>query len=320
MISRDVKYRAIVHYVHFQRSLRKVSALYNVSKSSLHRWILNSEKAQKPQKRKKHVMDQAKQKVRKLVQQNPFITLDNLSHAIASTCKIQRSRHTMGRLRRDCGFTRKKVSRVINASSPSDSERASLFCKVHESSDGNIVCIDEAGFVIGDHGRYGYVSRGQKLNIIAGRSLRRTKLTLLLAVAEHGIIDYQILSHNCKKSDFVHFIDGLMIPPGTSLLMDNIPFHHSKETQSSVEKKGCTCLFIPPYSPKFNAIENVFGVLKRKFRSCCPSTPSSEFDYRSLMERVLQNSMDNDFTSFFQRALAFSTRINRGEPFVNYEN
>jgi transposase len=173
--------------------------------------------------------------------------------------------------------------------------------------------------IVGDHGRYGYVSRGERLNVLAGRTLRRTKLTLLLAIAEHGIIDYKILDSNCRKTDFICFIDELSVPEGTTLLMDNIPFHHSKETMTSIERKGCDVLFIPPYSPKFNAIENVFSVLKRKFRSQCPREQLSCIDYRNLMERVLQNSIDSDFTPFFRRALAFSFRIIEGEEFVNYE-
>jgi hypothetical protein len=38
MISKETRYRAVVHYTHFLRSLRKVSAIYKVSKSSLQRW------------------------------------------------------------------------------------------------------------------------------------------------------------------------------------------------------------------------------------------------------------------------------------------
>jgi transposase len=321
MISPETKYRAIVHYTHFLRSLRKVSAIYKVSKSSLHRWISNNPTGNKVRRRKKNVVDSTQQHVKELVENNPFITLDELSRSIESCCGIKRSKHTMGRIRKKCGFVRKKVSRVVDASKHIDPEKVNGFCKRHidNSSVGNVVCIDEAGFILGDHGRYGYVSRGERLNVLAGRTLRRTKLTLLLAIAEHGIIDYKILDSNCRKTDFICFIDELSVPEGTTLLMDNIPFHHSKETMTSIERKGCDVLFIPPYSPKFNAIENVFSVLKRKFRSQCPREQLSCIDYRNLMERVLQNSIDSDFTPFFRRALAFSFRIIEGEEFVNYE-
>jgi hypothetical protein len=38
MISLETRYRSVVHYKYFLRSLRKVCNIYNVSKSSLHRW------------------------------------------------------------------------------------------------------------------------------------------------------------------------------------------------------------------------------------------------------------------------------------------
>jgi transposase len=41
MQPREVRYRAVVHYKLFLHSLRKVAQLYNVSKSSLQRWIHN---------------------------------------------------------------------------------------------------------------------------------------------------------------------------------------------------------------------------------------------------------------------------------------
>ena len=39
MISRELRYKAVIHYKHFLPSLRKVSRLYGVSKSSLQRWL-----------------------------------------------------------------------------------------------------------------------------------------------------------------------------------------------------------------------------------------------------------------------------------------
>jgi len=256
------------------------------------------------------------------IRSNPFITLHDLSHHISHECNITSSRQTMGRCRQNCGFVRKKVTRVVDVSADTThATRVDDFCDRHvqKSISGNIVCIDEAGFVVGDHHRYGYISKGQRLKILSGRTLRRSKLTPILAISEHGIIDYQILSHSCKKDDFVKFVKELVIPAGTTLLMDNIPFHHSKETKEAVEDLGCNLLFIPPYSPKFNAIENVFGVIKGNYRSRCPPSPSLRHDYVQLMESVLQDFMDTDFTRYFHRALGFSLRHLQGHPFVNYE-
>jgi transposase len=301
-----------------------VSAIYNISKSSLHRWVSRDPNVGNARRRRRSIFLRVESIVKDEIKTNPFITLHDLSRIISRECNITTSRQTLGRCRHRCGIRRKKVSRVVDVSTDTaHATRVDEFCKEHvQKSDvnHNIVCIDEAGFIVGDHNRYGYISRGQRLNILSGRSLRRSKLTLLLAISEHGIIDYQILSHNCKKADFVKFISELIIPEGTSLLMDNVPFHHSKETKEAVNNLGCHQLFIPPYSPKFNAIENVFGVLKSKYRAQCPLAPSLQFDYSRLMESVLQDIMDTDFTRYFNRALQYSIRHVQGHhPSSNYE-
>jgi transposase len=40
----EIRYKAVIHYKYFLHSLRKVANHYNVSKSSLQRWIKNDPK------------------------------------------------------------------------------------------------------------------------------------------------------------------------------------------------------------------------------------------------------------------------------------
>lgn len=326
MISNEIKYRAIVHYTHFLRSLRKVAKIYSVSKSTLQRWVSSSPRdiqRTKPKRRRNqsNVRDSIKQKLRQLILSNPFITLKTLRHEFFNL-SVNRSERTLGRYRTECGFVRKKALRVVDASSRLNEIQTREFCSSHvqSSSNGQIVCIDEAGLTIGDHKRYGYAARGRRLNVLAGRTLRRSKLTLILAISEDGIVDFKIQDQNCGKQDFIKFVTALNVPEGTTFLMDNVSFHRSCETINAIEAKGCTALFTPPYSPKFNAIENVFGLLKSRFRSRCPVSISETFDYRSLMDAILFESRDSDFTSFFRRSASFSQEILNGKPFLNYES
>jgi transposase len=46
--------------------------------------------------------------------------------------------------------------------------------------------------------------------------------------------------------------------------MDNATFHQSKKIKEWIEKKDCTLVCLPPYSPERNPIENYWGVLKKK--------------------------------------------------------
>ena len=48
--------------------------------------------------------------------------------------------------------------------------------------------------------------------------------------------------------------------------MDNVSFHKSKRIKELIEGSNNKILFIPPYSPDFNPIEEVFSEMKAFIR------------------------------------------------------
>lgn len=46
--------------------------------------------------------------------------------------------------------------------------------------------------------------------------------------------------------------------------MDNAPFHKKEEIRQIAEAAGHSVLFLPPYSPDFNKIEQDFAILKKQ--------------------------------------------------------
>lgn len=311
MIPLATRFRAVVHYTHFLHSLRKVSKLYSVSKSSLHRWIQKDPRAlaiakQVSRRRRASAFSNVRHIIKEEVEANPFTTMDGLSRVLKERCGLKLARTTVGRYRAACGFAWKKAFRTVVPKH--DPQRVRAFCEAHIGCRENLVCIDEACFYVGDHPKRGYSQRGQRLTIATSRTVRRRKFTLLMAVAQTGIVHYKILDHNCKKPDFVQFIGELNVRPGAVLLMDNVAFHHSKETAAAVQNKGCTQLFIPPYSPDFNAIENIFGVAKQAFRAQCPRHVVDGTEYDAIMRTTLEAMRNADFTTFFERARRFSAQ------------
>ena len=186
------------------------------------------------------------------------------------------------------GWTRKKCFRTIDRTHPP--ELITTFCNGYKSCVDDLICIDEAAFYVGEHGRYGYSRRGRRLSVIGSRTPRQKKYTLILAIsARRGVVHH----HNCRKVDFISFINALPVEGHETLLMDNIAFHHSKETKLAISGRGFRRIFIPSYSPKFNAIEYAFVFLRQRYRSACPPRSTEGFDYRSCFQtmRALNSSM-----------------------------
>ena len=266
MIDKPVRYRAVVHYEHFLRSIRLVAKKYGVSKSSLQRWIRNEPRI-KRHRASKQILTEIQNCITNALASNPCMSLQQLAGLVSKQCKINRTNRTVGKWLSTMKYSRKKVYNTIETTISSD--KVNEFCSSYSSlTNEDIICIDEAGFYIGDHCRYGYSKRGRRIHVSSSRTLRKSRLSLIMAISSSGIVHYKIIEGNCNKSLFIQFINEMNVS-GKTLIMDNVQFHHSKQTKDAIHNKNCKALYIPPYSPRFNAIEYAFSVIKNRYRSLC---------------------------------------------------
>ena len=56
------------------------------------------------------------------------------------------------------------------------------------------------------------------------------------------------------------------------MILDNLPAHKGADVRDAVEAAGARLLFLPPYSPDFNPIENAFSKLKALLRKAAART------------------------------------------------
>jgi transposase len=59
---------------------------------------------------------------------------------------------------------------------------------------------------------------------------------------------------------------------GDVVIMDNLPAHRVTGVRQAIEARGAKLLFLPPYSPDFNPIENAFAKLKALLRKAAERT------------------------------------------------
>lgn len=58
---------------------------------------------------------------------------------------------------------------------------------------------------------------------------------------------------------FKAYVEQVLVPtltPGDMVVMDNLPAHKADGIRQAIETAGCKLLYLPPYSPDFNPIEN----------------------------------------------------------------
>lgn len=68
---------------------------------------------------------------------------------------------------------------------------------------------------------------------------------------------------------FETYIERVLAPelrPGQIVVMDNLSAHKGSRTRQLIEHRGCELLYLPPYSPDLNPIEEAFSKVKEALR------------------------------------------------------
>lgn len=128
-----------------------------------------------------------------------------------------------------------------------------------------LVYIDESGFEPAVTRRYAYAVKGQRVyGEIAGR--RRPRTSLIAARIGKAFEEPFLFEGPCNADVFNGWLERQLCPrlnENHVVVMDNVPFHKGATTAELIQGKGAVLLFLPPYSPDLNPIENDFAALKK---------------------------------------------------------
>jgi transposase len=81
------------------------------------------------------------------------------------------------------------------------------------------------------------------------------------------------------------------------VVMDNLSAHKGGRVRELVEERGCELLFLPPYSPDLNPIEEAFAKLKALLRRAGARTREALIE---AMGRALDAVTARDARGFFE--------------------
>jgi transposase len=80
---------------------------------------------------------------------------------------------------------------------------------------------------------------------------------------------------------FLAYVEQVLVPTlksGDIVIMDNLPAHKAAGVGEAIEAAGASLLYLPPYSPDFNPIENAFAKLKALMRAKAERTIAALWD------------------------------------------
>ena len=95
-------------------------------------------------------------------------------------------------------------------------------------------------------------------------------LTILGAMSMRGILAAMTIEEATDRDIFLAYLDHVLCPklrPGAVVVMDNLSSHKVKGVRERIEAAGAELLYLPPYSPDLNPIEQAWSKLKQLLRS-----------------------------------------------------
>ena len=132
----------------------------------------------------------------------------------------------------------------------------------------SLIFVDETGIDEYLYREYARAPRGEKVALkISGRKFKRTNIVAGICQGE-WIAPLQY-SGSTDSVLFEHWFEHRLLREakmGSVIIIDNATFHRKTILFALALKYGCTVLFLPPYSPDLNPIENKWAWLKRKLR------------------------------------------------------
>lgn len=110
------------------------------------------------------------------------------------------------------------------------------------------------------------VSQRLKQPVPAGHWKR---LTILAAITVTGVLAAASINAATDAQVFGSFVRDCLAPalrPGMVVVMDNLSSHKVAAVREAIEAAHCRLVFLPPYSPDYSPIENIWSKAKSVLR------------------------------------------------------
>ena len=120
----------------------------------------------------------------------------------------------------------------------------------------------------------GRAPRGERLRAAIPHGHWKTT-TFVAGLRNSGMVAPMVLDGPINGLAFQAYVDQVLVPdlrPGDVVVMDNLSSHKRPGIRASIEAAGASLLYLPPYSPDFNPIENAFAKLKAMLRKAAERT------------------------------------------------
>lgn len=161
-----------------------------------------------------------------------------------------------------------------------------------------LVFVDEMGANVSLTPLYAWSRRGERAFGSAPKNWGKN-VTLLASITREGLGPCLAVEGPTTREVFEAYLERVLAPtlrPGRMVVMDNLSAHKGGKVKEIIEGRGCELLYLPPYSPDLNPIEQVFSKVKWLLRKAEARTRESLIEAMGL---ALSAVSTRDVQGFF---------------------
>ena len=274
--SLDLRWRVVWLYIVHQLTVMDISQQLCMSERTVRRYInmfkQTGEIEPRTQRRgpPKLLGDFEQLVLLRIILENTGIYLHEIQDKLLAMFGVTVSAATICRTLKFMGCTRQVVQHI--ALQRRDDLRAKFMAEVSVYDPSMLIWVDESGCDRRNcvrkraYGIRGMTPRDHRLLV------RGTRYSAIPVMSLDGISDVYLFEGSVNGEKFEQFVRACLVPilqpfnwvnPDSVLIMDNASIHHVDSVTDLIENQiGARLLFLPPYSPDLNPVEEVFSQIK----------------------------------------------------------
>ncbi|MEN2497738.1 MAG: hypothetical protein MHMPM18_005194 [Marteilia pararefringens] len=176
--------------------------------------------------------------------------------------------------------------------------------------DTRFVFLDEVGFAVSTRPRRGRSPIGTSA-YVSTSAIRTRNISVIAAMNKYGMIDHVINDRPVNGEDFKSYLltlkgkcnDNRINNP--IFILDNARIHHYSGVKQLIETEEMEVIYLPPYSPFLNPIENGFSKWKNFVTR---GGATNELEVKNLINEGFGSVSQSDCEGYFRKMTRYVAR------------
>lgn len=146
---------------------------------------------------------------------------------------------------------------------------------------------------------YGRSPSGQRLRSPVPLN-KGTRVSMIAAISPQGVEATLYGEWATDTAIFKGFISEQLLPklgPDKRVVMDNVAFHKNRAVVDLIEATGAKVIFLPPYSPEFSPVENLWSKIKQSLRKAAARTLA---EFQKAIRKAFASITQGDLVAWFK--------------------